>query len=83
MRCLKRLIQNSETEGTFGLTCHKSFAEGQIIPNIEIENAFNYEANTGFQKTFKLKLKSNMNVWQVKKMVCSELAYKAAEKIQE
>lgn len=30
-----------------------------------------------------MKLKSNMNIWQVKKMVCKELANKASEKIQE
>jgi CCR4-NOT transcriptional regulation complex NOT5 subunit len=34
MRCLTRLIQNSEREGTFGLTSHRSFAQGMPIPNI-------------------------------------------------
>jgi len=83
MRCLTRLIQNSEREGTFGLTSHRAFAQGTDIDGVEIENAFNYEANTGYQKSFKLNLKSNMNFWQVKKMICRELAHKVVDKIQE
>lgn len=83
MRCLKRLIQNSESEGTFGLVCHKSFAEGEVISGLEIENAFNYEANMGFQKSFKLKVKNNLNFWQLKKIICKNLAFKPIEKIQE
>ena len=48
MGCLKQLIKNSETEGTFGLVSHKSFAEGQVIPNIEFHNLFNYEGQNGY-----------------------------------
>ena len=63
MRCLTRLIQNSEREGTFGLTSHRSFALGTPLNNVSITNSYNYEANKGYQKEFKLKLVSSMNIY--------------------
>lgn len=57
IKCLTRLIQNSEKEGTFGLTSHRAFAEGTIIPDIDVTNEFNYAPNNGYQKSFKIVLK--------------------------
>lgn len=76
MRCLTALIKNSEKEGTYGLISHRAFAEGGDVPEINILNEFNYEANTGFQKTFKLNLKQNMSMLMVKKLICQQLAFK-------
>ena len=83
MKCITRLIQNSEKEGTFGLVSHRAFAQGTLIPDIFVDNEFNYAPNNGYQKSFKLHLKSNMTIQQVKKMVCKELAHKKVQKIQE
>ncbi len=64
------MIKNSEKDGTFDLISHRAFAQDSIIKDIVITNEFNYEANTGYQSTFKLDLKSNMNMLQVKKLIC-------------
>ena len=49
----------------------------------EVTNEFNYSANKGYQKTFKIDLLSNMNFYQVKKLICQELAHKKVEKVWE
>ena len=56
MKSLTKLIQNSEKDGTYGLTSHRSFAQGTIIENIEIQNDFNYAASKGYQKSFKMNI---------------------------
>lgn len=81
LRCLTRLIQNAEREGTFGLTSHRSFAQGTPLNNISFLNSYNYSANSGYQQSFTLDLKSNMNIYQVKKIVCKELAFKKGDNI--
>ena len=63
IRCLTRLIQNSECEGTFGLTSHRSFAQGTLIPNITVQNCYNYASGNGHQQSFTLNLMSNMNIF--------------------
>ena len=81
--CLTQLIKQSEKEGTYGLCSHRSFAQGTIIKGIEITNQFNYSANTGYQKSFKIDVKSNLNMYQVKKLICKELAFKKVENVQD
>lgn len=81
--CLTQLIQQSEKEGTYGLCSHRSFAQGTVISDINFTNEFNYAANKGYQKSFKLTLKSNMNMYQVKKLICKELAFRKVENVQE
>ena len=81
--CLTQLIKESEKDGTFGLHSHRSFAQGTVITGIEVTNEFNYSANKGYQKTFKIDLLSNMNFYQVKKLICKELAHKKVEKVWE
>ena len=61
-KSLTHLIKNSEKDGTFDLISHRAFAQDSIIKDIIITNEFNYEANTCYQSTFKLDLKSNMNM---------------------
>ena len=56
MKSLTKLIQNSEKDGTYGLTSHRSFAQGTVIENIEIQNDFNYAASKGYQKSFKMNI---------------------------
>ena len=68
-RSLTNLIKNSESEGTYGLISHRAFAQDTIVKDIEVTNEFNYEANSGYAKSFKIDLKSNMNLFQVKKMI--------------
>ena len=63
------------------MTSHRAFAEGTIIPDIDITNEFNYAPNNGYQKSFKIVLKSNMTMYQVKKLICKELAHKKIEKL--
>lgn len=82
-RSLTNLIKNSESEGTYGLISHRAFAQDTIVKDIEVTNEFNYEANSGYAKSFKIDLKSNMNLFQVKKMICEKLAFKEVDKIQE
>ena len=54
-----------------------------MIKDIEISNEFNYAANKGYQKSFKLTIKSNVNMYQVKKLICKELAFKKVDNVQE
>lgn len=65
------------------MTSHRSFAQGMPLKNVQVTNSFNYEANTGFQKTFTIDLMSNMNIYQVKKIICKELAHRKVEGVQD